>query len=649
LVDSTKEAAIKKAKQALNDLLGDLINMSYGTGPTADQALADELFEVIDHLTGLLEELEKNPEAYSNAVVYGILDDIKDWIKGNLGLLKEHVKTAIDKLKDIHSVISDKAAKHLENIKDHLADLHGDLRVKAIEQIMEIKKNLGEIADQTKSAAIEKAKKALSDILVDLVSHNFSYYGYPSVNGGIINRIKDWIKGHVDALKGHWETAIDKLKDIHSVIGDKAAKHLENIKNHLGDLHGDLKEKAIQQILEIKENLSEIVDQTKQAAIEKAQKALGDIIGDLVKGAMYSDDLSYGILDDIRDWIIKMREKLNGHVKEAIDKLKDIHSVIGDKAAEHLENIKGHIGDLTGDAKVKAIEQILEIRENLAKIADETKAAAIEKAKKALSDVLVDLVTSRLTYSADPTADEVLVDDLWEMIEHLEGLITELEEGKAYGIVDDLLEKIKDIVKGHAEEHINKIKDVIMDKIKDQIGNILGYGLLDDLLKQLEPIKDKIVKDAMDIVRTKVVEKIKDIDAEAVIKKALENFVDSIQRGGKRLGYGLHDDLLEALQEAIKSKAKEAVKVILEMIKEALPGSGKTYDRTIDLREKSDFYSIRDLLESIKTNLLEPLIEDFQENVIDRVKEIDSELGGIAKAAVEKVVQKIDELLPKKN
>merc|ERR1711970_1267593 len=223
-----------------------------------------------------------------------------------------------------------------------------------------------------------------------------------------------------------------------------------------------------------------------------------------------------------------------GHVKAAIEKLKDIHSVVGDKAAKHLENIKDHIGDLTGDAKVKAIEQIMEIRENLGKIVDETKKAAVEKAKKALSDVLVDLVSGGFTYNAKMlTADEA--QDWDEMIEELESLIDGFKEGQAYGIVDDLLEKIKDVVKAEVEKKLPKIKDAITEKIKEKLGDLLGYGLLDDLLAKLEPVKDKIVKDAMDIIRKNVVEKIKDIDAEAVIKKALENFVDSIQRGGTRL------------------------------------------------------------------------------------------------------------------
>merc|ERR1719431_1329650 len=126
-----------------------------------------------------------------------------------------------------------------------------------------------------------------------------------------------------------------------------------------------------------------------------------------------------------------------------------------------------------------------------------------------------------------------------------------------------------------------KLMEILKNLLKEKLGGLISYssteevyGILDDILESLGPIKDQLIKDALDNIKKNVVDKIGEIDAKAAIKKAIDAFVDSIQRGGgKRLGYGLLDDLVEDLKKALESKAKEAAKAILDLIKEQLPGS----------------------------------------------------------------------------
>jgi len=337
--------------------------------------------------------------------------------------------------------------------------------------------------------------------------------------------------------------------------------------------------------------------------MEILKNLLKEKLGGLITytGTKEDDLVVYGILDDILESLGPIKDQL---IKDAVDNIK--------------KNVVDKIGEIDAKAAIKkAIDAFV----------DSIQRGGGKRLGYGLLDDLLEDLKGALESKAKEAAKAIL-DLIKEQLPGTYGMVD--EEAIQFGVVDDLLKNLLDQVKGSMKE---KLMEILKNLLKEKLGGLISfgsteevYGILDDILESLGPIKDQLIKDAVDNIKKNVVDKIGEIDAKAAIKKAIDAFVDSIQRGGgKRLGYGLHDDLLDALKEALAGKAKETVKAILDLIKEQLPGT----------------YGIRDLLDTIKSDFIDKVKENLQKNVIDKLKELDT--AKIAEKAIEKVMDKIKE------
>merc|ERR1719334_323046 len=229
---------------------------------------------------------------------------------------------------------------------------------------------------------------------------------------------------------------------------------------------------------------------------------------------------------------------------------------------------------------------------------------------------------------------------------------------RQYGLMDDALEHL--ITEGK-KVLTEKVRDILKDLIRDQLG---VYGITDDIKNALQEMlgnmKETLVDEAIRNIRENVIDKIRDIDTDKLVKDALDAFVDSIQRGGKRLGYsaaqyGVLDELRDALVEAAGKMKDKVLGDIVDTVKSKEVEGIETdkvlrdaWDRFVDSIQRGGTrlgYSLAEDLEQAKEDFLSELIDNIRRNVIEKIKGIDTD--ALVGSIVDKVRSLVeDELLP---